>query len=142
MKRKIYRINEEYPSLGDIFQTKVGANLRMLRFYRMTETTVWLTDGKRLYKRKPQQVQAVRIDEKLLITYGFKPKDTLRPSVEKRLQLDRDGLHFEAYERAETMHIEITPEGTTQKTLVCCDFVHELQHLKRLRIAGIKLPFF
>ena len=42
----------------------------------------------------------------------------------------------------ETMHIEITPEGTTQKTLVCCDFVHELQHLKRLRIAGIKLPFF
>ena len=68
MKRKKYRINEEYPSLGDIFQTKVGANLRMLRFYRMTETTVWLTDGKRLYKRKPQQVQAVRIDEKLLIT--------------------------------------------------------------------------
>ena len=142
MKRKIYRINEEYPSPGDIFQTRVGTNLRMLRFYRMTETIVWLTDGKRLYKRKPQQVQAVRIDEKLLLTYGFKAKDTLRPSVEKRLQLDRDGLHFEAYERAETMHIEITPEGTTQKTLVCCDFVHELQHLKRLRIAGIHLPFF
>lgn len=140
MKRKTYRINEEYPSMGDIFQTKVGSKLRLLKFYRQTDTTVWLTDGERLFKRTPDQVQAVRIDRKLLLSHGFKPLETGGQSWEERLVLDCDGLHIEAYERADTMHIEITPEGSAQKTLVCSDFLHELQHLKRLRIAGITLP--
>jgi hypothetical protein len=63
MKRKIYRIQEEYPSTGDLFQTRVNSNKRILQFYRMDGKTVWLTDGKRVFKRKPEEVQAVRIDK-------------------------------------------------------------------------------
>ena len=67
MKRKIYRIQEEYPSVGDLFQTRVNSRNRILQFYRMNSNTVWLTDGKRVYKRKPEEVRAVRIDKKLLL---------------------------------------------------------------------------
>jgi hypothetical protein len=59
MKRKTYRIEEEYPSPGDLFQTKVGSRLRILQFYRMEGNTVLLSDGKRLYRRKSELVQAV-----------------------------------------------------------------------------------
>ena len=88
-----------------------------------------------------EQVQAVRIDEKLLLSLGFRTKESEGPTRENQLVLDRDHLHFEAYERGDVMHIEITPDGTDQKTYACCDFHHELQHLKRLKIAGIHLPF-
>ena len=133
MKRKIYRIQEEYPSTGDLFQTRVNSNKRILQFYRMDGKTVWLTDGKRVFKRKPEEVQAVRIDKKLLLNIGFHADG-------KRYIMDCDHLHFEAYEWANTMNIVITPEGDSRKTFVCCDFLHEIQHLKRLEIAGIKLP--
>jgi len=49
-------------------------------------------------------------------------------------------LHLEAYEHTNVMHIEITPEGATKKTYVCCGFLHEIQHLKRLEIDGIQFP--
>lgn len=133
MKRKIYRIQEEYPSTGDLFQTRVNSNKRILQFYRMDGKTVWLTDGKRVFKRKPEEVQAVRIDKKLLLNIGFRADG-------ERYILDCDHLHFEAYEWANTMKLVITPEGASRKTFVCCDFLHEVQHLKRLEIAGIKLP--
>lgn len=133
MKRKIYRIQEEYPSTGDLFQTRVNSNKRILQFYRMDGKTVWLTDGKRVFKRKPEEVQAVRIDKKLLLNIGFHADG-------ERYIMDCDHLHFEAYEWANTMNIVITPEGASRKTFVCCDFLHEIQHLKRLEIAGIKLP--
>ena len=141
MKRKIYRIEEEYPTPGDLYQTRVGSRLRILQFYRMEGRTVWLIDGKRVYQRMAEQVQAVRIDEKLLLSLGFRTKESEGPTRENQLVLDRDHLHFEAYERGDVMHIEITPDGTNQKTYACCDFLHELQHLKRLKIAGIQLPF-
>ena len=140
MKRKTYRIEEEYPSPGDLFQTKVGSRLRILQFYRMEGNTVLLSDGKRLYRRKSELVQAVRINEKLLLNLGFITGTPNKISKEERLVHNCNGFHFEAYNRADVMHIEITPEGTSQKTLVCCDFLHELQHLKRLQIAGIDLP--
>ena len=130
MKRKTYRIEEEYPSPGDLFQTKVGSRLRILQFYRMEGNTVLLSDGKRLYRRKSELVQAVRINEKLLLNLGFITGTPNRISKEERLVHNCNGFHFEAYNRADVMHIEITPEGTSQKTLVCCDFLHELFVLK------------
>ncbi len=54
--------------------------------------------------------------------------------------LDCDNLHFEAYKFGRDLVIVITTEGSSRKTYVSCDFLHELQHLKRLEIAGIKLP--
>ena len=75
MKRKIYRIEEEYPTPGDLYQTRVGSRLRILQFYRMEGRTVWLIDGKRVYQRMAEQVQAVRIDEKLLLSLGFRTKE-------------------------------------------------------------------
>ena len=149
MKRKFYRIEEEYPEVGDLFQTKVGNRYRTWQFYRQDDKAVYLTDGKKIISRKPEEVRAIQITPKLLIRMGFQIP-SLDPAefqiqqnamCNQRLVLDRGGLHFEAYERANTMHIEITPKGSTQKTYVCCDFVHELQHLKRLEIAGITLPF-
>ena len=134
MKKKFYRIEEEYPEVGDLFEMKVGNRYRTLQFYRKDDKTVYLTDGKKIIRCKPEEVRAIQITPKLLVRMGFYEEGG-------RLVLDRGGLHFEAYERANTMHIEITPEGSTQKTYVCCDFVHELQHLKRLEIAGITLPF-
>lgn len=133
MKRKIYRIQEEYPSVGDLFQTRVNSRNRILQFYRMNSKTVWLTDGKRVYERKPEEVQAVRIDKKLLLNIGFRADG-------ERYVFDCDNLHFEAYKQSSDMVIVITTEGESRKTYVCCDFLHELQHLKRLEIAGIKLP--
>ncbi len=133
MKRKIYRIQEEYPSTGDLFQTRVNSNKRILQFYRMDGKTVWLTDGKRVFKRKPEEVQAVRIDKKLLLNIGFHADG-------ERYIMDCDHLHFEAYEWGNDMNIVITTDGSSRKTYVCCDFLHEIQHLKRLEIAGIKLP--
>ena len=133
MKRKIYRIQEEYPSVGDLFQTRVNSRNRILQFYRMNSNTVWLTDGKRVYERKPEEVQAVRIDKKLLLNIGFRADG-------ERYVFDCDNLHFEAYEWCNDMNIVITTEGSSRKTYVCCDFLHEIQHLKRLEIAGIKLP--
>ena len=133
MKRKIYRIQEEYPSTGDLFQTRVNSRKRILQFYRMNSNTVWLTDGKRVFKRKPEEVQAVRIDKKLLLNIGFHADG-------ERYILDYDHLHFEAYEWCDVINIVITTEGSSRKTYVCCDFLHEVQHLKRLEIAGIKLP--
>lgn len=130
MKRKQYRIEDEFPSVGDVYQTRVDSRLRVLRFFRQDGRQVWLSDGSRLFQRRPEQVKPVRIDHRLLLRLGFQPNGS-------RLVLDRSGLHFEAYERAGTMHIEITPHGSDQKTYVCCDFVHEVQHLKRLRIAGL-----
>ena len=150
MKRKQYRIEEEFPYEGDLFQTKVGSRRRTLRFCRQDGHHVWLTDGRRVYQRRPEQVRAVRIDGGLLCRRGFHPAadpsparggERLRPLHDSRLVLDRGGLHFEAYERSGVMHVEVTPEGGGRRTLVCCDFVHEVQHLKRLRIAGIRLPF-
>ena len=134
MKKKNYRIEDEYPEVGDLFQTKVGNRYRTLQFYRQDDKTVYLSDGKKIISRKPEEVRAIQITPKLLYRLGFYDEGG-------RLVLDRGGLHFEAYERANTMHIEITPAGTTQKTYACCDFLHELQHLKRLQIAGIQLPF-
>lgn len=136
MKRKTYHIEQEYPMQGDIFYTRVSGSQRAMMFHRQDSRNVWLTDGRRHYRRSPGQVRAIPITPKLLCKLGFAPSPTT-----ERLVLDRVGLHFEAFERADTMHIEITPEGTQRKTIVCCDFVHELQHLKRLRIAGIRLPF-
>lgn len=130
MKRKQYRIEDEFPSVGDVYQTRVDSRLRVLRFFRQDGRQVWLSDGSRLFQRRPEQVKPVRIDHRLLLRLGFQPNGS-------RLVLDRSGLHFEAYERADTMHIEITPHGSDQKTYVCCDFIHEVQHLKRLRIAGL-----
>jgi hypothetical protein len=133
MKRKIYRIQEEFPSIGDLFQTRVNSRNRILQFYRMNSKTVWLTDGKRVYERKPEEVQAVRINKKLLLNIGFRADG-------ERYVFDCDNLHFEAYKQGSDMVIVITTEGESRKTYVCCDFLHELQHLKRLEIAGIKLP--
>jgi hypothetical protein len=133
MKRKIYRIQEEFPSIGDLFQTRVNSRNRILQFYRMNSKTVWLTDGKRVYERKPEEVQAVRINKKLLLNIGFRADG-------ERYMFDCDNLHFEAYKQGSDMVIVITTEGESRKTYVCCDFLHELQHLKRLEIAGIKLP--
>ena len=133
MKRKIYRIQEEFPSIGDLFQTRVNSHNRILQFYRMNSKTVWLTDGKRVYERKPEEVQAVRIDKRLLLNMGFR-------AVGERCVFDCDNLHFVAYKQGSDMVIVITTDGSSQKTYVCCDFLHELQHLKRLEIAGIKLP--
>lgn len=133
MKRKIYRIQEEFPSVGDLFQTRVNSRNRILQFYRMNSQTVWLTDGKRVYKRKPEEVQAVRIDKKLLLNIGFRAEG-------ERYMFDCDNLHFEAYQQGRDMVIVITTQGESRKTYVCCDFLHELLHLKRLKIAGIKLP--
>ena len=133
MKRKIYRIQEEFPSIGDLFQTRVNSRNRILQFYRMNSKTVWLTDGKRVYERKPEEVQAVRINKKLLLNIGFRADG-------ERYMFDCDNLHFEAYKQGSDMIIVITTEGESRKTYVCCDFLHELQHLKRLEIAGIKLP--
>ena len=133
MKRKIYRIQEEFPSVGDLFQTRVNSRNRILQFYRMNKNAVWLTDGKRVYERKPEEVKAVRIDKKLLLNIGFRADG-------ERYILDCDNLHFEAYKWGSVMAIIITTEGSLRKTYVCCDFLHELQHLKRLEIAGIKLP--
>lgn len=133
MKRKIYRIQEEYPSVGDLFQTRVNSRNRILQFYRMNSNTVWLTDGKRVYERKPEEVKAVRIDKKLLLNIGFRADG-------ERYILDCDNLHFEAYKFGRDLVIVITTEGSSRKTYVSCDFLHELQHLKRLEIAGIKLP--
>jgi hypothetical protein len=133
MKRKIYRIQEEFPSIGDLFQTRVNSRNRILQFYRMNSKTVWLTDGKRVYERKPEEVRAVRIDKKLLLNIGFRADG-------ERYVFDCDNLHFEAYKQGSDMVIVITTEGESRKTYVCCDFLHELQHLKRLEIAGIKLP--
>lgn len=132
MKRKIYRIQEEFPSIGDLFQTRVNSRNRILQFYRMNSKTVWLTDGKRVYERKPEEVQAVRIN-KMLLNIGFRADG-------ERYMFDCDNLHFEAYKQGSDMVIVITTEGESRKTYVCCDFLHELQHLKRLEIAGIKLP--
>lgn len=134
MKRKKYRIEEEFPQTGDLFETKVNGRYRTLQFYRQDDKAVYLTNGKKIIIRKPEEVRAIQITPKLLRRVGFY-------DANDRLVLDRGGLHFEAYERANTMHIEITPEGTTQKTLACCDFIHEIQHLKRLQIANIHLPF-
>jgi hypothetical protein len=133
MKRKIYRIQEEFPSIGDLFQTRVNSRNRILQFYRMNSNTVWLTDGKRVYERKPEEVQAVRINKKLLLNIGFRADG-------ERYMFDCDNLHFEAYKQGSDMVIVITTEGESRKTYVCCDFLHEVQHLKRLEIAGIKLP--
>lgn len=133
MKRKIYRIQEEFPSIGDLFQTRVNSRNRILQFYRMNSKTVWLTDGKRVYERKPEEVQAVRINKKMLLNIGFRADG-------ERYMFDCDNLHFEAYKQGSDMVIVITTEGESRKTYVCCDFLHELQHLKRLEIAGIKLP--
>lgn len=133
MKRKIYRIQEEFPSIGDLFQTRVNSRNRILQFYRMNSKTIWLTDGKRVYERKPEEVQAVRIDKKLLLNIGFRADG-------ERYVFDCDNLHFEAYKQGCDMVIVITTEGESRKTYVCCDFLHEVQHLKRLEIAGIKLP--
>lgn len=133
MKRKIYRIQEEFPSIGDLFQTRVNSRNRILQFYRMNSKTVWLTDGKRVYERKPEEVQAVRINKKLLLNIGFRADG-------ERYMFDCDNLHFEAYKQGSDMVIVITTEGESRKTYVCCDFLHEVQHLKRLEIAGIKLP--
>ena len=133
MKRKIYRIQEEFPSIGDLFQTRVNSRNRILQFYRMNSKTVWLTDGKRVYERKPEEVKAVRINKKLLLNIGFRADG-------ERYMFDCDNLHFEAYKQGGDMVIVITTEGESRKTYVCCDFLHELQHLKRLEIAGIKLP--
>ena len=133
MKRKIYRIQEEFPSIGDLFQTRVNSRNRILQFYRMNSKTVWLTDGKRVYERKPEEVQAVRINKKLMLNIGFRADG-------ERYMFDCDNLHFEAYKQGSDMVIVITTEGESRKTYVCCDFLHELQHLKRLEIAGIKLP--
>ena len=99
----------------------------------MNSKTVWLTDGKRVYERKPEEVQAVRINKKLLLNIGFRADG-------ERYMFDCDNLHFEAYKQGSDMVIVITTEGESRKTYVCCDFLHELQHLKRLEIAGIKLP--
>ena len=134
MKRKKYRIEEEFPQTGYLFETKVNGRYRTLQFYRQDDKAVYLTNGKKIISRKPEEVRAIQITPKLLYRLGFYDEGD-------RQILDRKGLHFEAYERANTMHIEITPEGTTQKTLACCDFIHELQHLKRLQIANIHLPF-
>lgn len=133
MKRKIYRIQEEFPSIGDLFQTRVNSRNRILQFYRMNSKTVWLTDGKRVYERKPEEVKAVRINKKLLLNIGFRADG-------ERYMFDCDNLHFEAYKQGSDMVIVITTEGESRKTYVCCDFLHELQHLKRIEIAGIKLP--
>lgn len=133
MKRKIYRIQEEFPSIGDLFQTRVNSRNRILQFYRMNSKTVWLTDGKHVYERKPEEVKAVRINKKLLLNIGFRADG-------ERYMFDCDNLHFEAYKQGSDMVIVITTEGESRKTYVCCDFLHELQHLKRLEIAGIKLP--
>ena len=133
MKRKIYRIQEEFPSIGDLFQTRVNSRNRILQFYRMNSKTVWLTDGKRVYERKPEEVKAVRINKKLLLNIGFRADG-------ERYMFDCDNLHFEAYKQGSDMVIVITTVGESRKTYVCCDFLHELQHLKRLEIAGIKLP--
>ena len=133
MKRKIYRIQEEFPSIGGLFQTRVNSRNRILQFYRMNSKTVWLTDGKRVYERKPEEVKAVRINKKLLLNIGFRADG-------ERYMFDCDNLHFEAYKQGSDMVIVITTEGESRKTYVCCDFLHELQHLKRLEIAGIKLP--
>lgn len=120
--------------MGDLFQTKVGGRNRPVQFFRRDKKTIYLFYGKKIITRKAEEVRAIQITPKLLYRLGFN-------NVGERLMLDRKGLHFEAYERANIMHIAITPEGETRKTLVCCDFVHELQHLKRLQIAGITLPF-
>lgn len=147
MKRKKYRIEEEFPQTGDLFETKVNGRYRTLQFYRQDDKAVYLTNGKKIISRKPEEVRAIQITPKLLLRMGFQIPSSdpaafqMRQNANDRLVLDRGGLHFEAYERANTMHIEITPAGTTQKTLACCDFIHELQHLKRLQIANIHLPF-
>ena len=134
MKKKMYRIDEEFPYMGDLFQTKVGGRLRPVQFFRRVRKTVYLFYGKKIISRKAEEVKAIRITPKLLYRLGFYDEGD-------RLILDRKGLHFEAYESANAMQIEITPKGETRKTLVCCDFVHELQHLKRLKIDNIALPF-
>ena len=149
MKKKMYRIEEEFPYMGDLFQTKVGGRLRPVQFFRRDRKTVYLFYGKKIISRKAEEVKAIQITQKLLFKMGFQIPSSdpaafqMRQNTkgDQRLILDRGGMHFEAYEGANVMHIEIYPEGETRKTIVCCDFVHELQHLKRLQIAGITLPF-
>ena len=149
MKKKTYRIEEEFPNMGDLFQTKVGGRLRPVQFYRRVRKTVYLFYGKKIISRKAEEVKAIQITQKLLFEMGFQIPSSdpaafqMRQNTKgnQRLVLDRGGMHFEAYEGANVMNIEIYPEGETRKTIVCCDFVHELQHLKRLKIANIILPF-
>ena len=66
-----------------------------------------------------EQVQAVRIDEKLLLSLGFRTKESEDPTRENQLVLDRDHLHFEAYERGDVMPNSSISNASKSPASIC-----------------------